>query len=368
MTDRNQSTAEAKFGDSSLSFAEYLTRLPKVDLHCHLVGTLRSTTLSELARKHGIVLPRNEEQIYDFEDFYSFIQILRLSATVMRTSDDFARVAYEAIEDGYRAGNLKHVELMFNPQYFYNSGMRYRAMLDGLIEGTHAAQKDFGTTALLIPSIDRQIDPSHALEILQDILDYRPEMVVGIGLDGPERAGPPARFHELYRRAGEAGLMRTAHVCEDNQTLAEAPPQNFAICCDVLRCDRLDHGYNVLADESMVRRARDEGLYFNTCTITSVRQNLARRQASIGRMIESGLKVTLNTDDPQMFKTDIGHSYRVLFDTRGWGKEQAIQLSLNGVDASWLGSGERTSLRRQFEEDIKLLDHQSKFVTPQHHR
>jgi adenosine deaminase len=337
-------------------------------LHCHLVGTLRPATLGDLARKRGIAFPRSEEQVYDFDDFYSFIEILRLSATVMRTQDDFTRVAYEAIEDGHRAGNLKHVELMFNPQYFYGSGIRYRAMVDGLIEGILAAQQDYGTTCLLIPSIDRQIDPSHALEILQDILDYRPDVVVGIGLDGPERAGPPARFNELYRRAGEAGLMRTAHVCEDNQTLAEAPPRNLAICCDMLGCDRLDHGYNILADDRMVRRAHDEGLYFNTCTFTSVRQNLVQRQASIARMIESGLKVTLNTDDPQLFKTDIGHSYRVLFEAHGWGKEQAIQLSLNGVDASWLSTPERASLRRQFEEEIRLLDHEFETVAPHHHR
>jgi adenosine deaminase len=150
--------------------------------------------------------------------------------------------------------------------------------------------------------------------------------------------------------------LRTAHVCEDNQTLTEAPPQNFAVCCDVLKCDRLDHGYNILADDGMIRRARDEGRYFNACSITSVRQNLGRRHASIARMIESGLKVTLNTDDPQMFKTDIGHSYRVLFETHGWGREQAVRLALNGVDGSWLGGPERASLRRQFEEEIRLLD------------
>jgi adenosine deaminase len=347
---------EAKAGAGGASFAEYLTRLPKVDLHCHLVGTLRPATLTELARKHGIALPRDEQQLYDFADFYAFIEILRLSATVMRAQEDFARVAYEALADGRRAGNLRHVELMFNPQYFHGSGVSYRAMVDGLIEGIEAARKDHGTTGLLIPSIDRQIDPAHALEILEDVLDYRPDLVVGIGLDGPERAGPPARFHELYRRAGAAGLMRTAHVCEDNQTLTEAPPRNFADCCEMLGCDRLDHGYNLLADDGMIRRARDQGLYFNTCSITSVRQNLARRHASIARMIESGLKVTLNTDDPQMFKTDIGHSYRVLFETHGWGREQAVRLALNGVEASWLGGPERASLRRQFEEEIRLLD------------
>ena len=136
------------------------------------------------------------------------------------------------------------------------------------------------------------------------MLADRRDEVVGIGLYGPERAGPPEAFHELYRRAGNAGLMRTAHVCEDNQTLTEAPPRNFATCCDVLGCDRLDHGYNLLADPAMVARARDQGLFFNTCSITSVRANLERRHSSIARMVELGLRVTVNTDDPAMFKTD----------------------------------------------------------------
>src|SRR5205823_4407399 len=113
-----------------------------------------------------------------------------------------------------------------------------------------------------------------------------------------------------------------------------------------------DHGYNILADDGMIRRARDEGVWFNTCSITSVRKNLARRQASIARMIDERLKVTLNTDDPQMFKTDIGHTYRVLFQACGWGRDRAIELALNGVDASWLGGPERASLRRQFEAEI----------------
>lgn len=339
-----------------MDLSDYLTRLPKVDLHCHLVGTLRPATLVALARRHGVQLPGDAEDPYSFEDFHAFLAILRLSATVMRSQQDFAQVAYEALEDGHRAGNLQHAELMFNPQYFYACGIRYRAMLDGLIEGIRAAETDFGTTGLLIPSIDRQIDPARALEILQDVLDYRRDEVVGIGLDGSEQAGPPAKFYELYRIAGRSGLKRTAHVCEDNQSLQEAPPENFAICRDVLGCDRLDHGYNILADAAMTSRARDEGVYFNTCTITSVRRNLARRQDSIASMLDRGLKVTLNTDDPQMFRTDIGHSYRALFRTRGWDRPRAIELCLNGVDASWLGATERATLRRKFEHEIGRLN------------
>jgi adenosine deaminase len=339
-----------------MDFGEFLTRLPKVDIHCHLVGTLRPATLGALARKHHVPLPRSDETLYDFADFYAFIDILRLSATVMRDQQDFARIAYEAVEDGVRAGNLRHIELMFNPQYFYPNAVTYRTMVDGLIEGLAAARRDFGVSGLLIAAIDRQIDPAAALEILEHVLADRRDEVVGIGLDGPERAGPPAQFHELYRRAGAAGLLRTAHVCEDNQTLTEAPPENFAIYCDVLKCDRFDHGYNLMHDPAMVRRARDEGLFFNTCTITSVRQNLARRAASIAAMMEAGLRVTLNTDDPAMFKTDIGHTYRDLFMRHGWGREQARQLSLAGVEACWLPPGERAVLRRDFEREIAALE------------
>ena len=333
----------------------FINRLPKVDIHCHLVGGLRASTLAALARKHGIRLPRPEHQLYDFEDFYTFLDTLRLAATVMREPEDFARVTYEVLKDGRRSGNLCHAELMFNPQYFYGNGIRYGAMLDGLIDGIRSATQDFGTTALLIPSIDRLIAPPRAMEILDDILADRRDEVVGIGLDGAERSGPPETFAEPYRRAGSAGLMRTAHVCEDNQTLAEAPPQNYAICHDILGCDRLDHGYNVLADAQMVTRARDDGLFFNTCTITSVGKNLERRQAAIAAMMTAGLNVTLNTDDPQMFKTDIGHSYRRLFETQGWGSARAIHLSLAGVEACWLPQPERAALRRRFEKDIAEL-------------
>jgi adenosine deaminase len=333
----------------------FLTRLPKVDIHCHLAGTLRPQTLGELARKHRVARPRADAALYDFEDFYTFIEILRLAATVVRDQEDFARIAYEALEDGFRLGNLRHAELMFNPQYYFPNAVAYRTMVDGLFEGIAAAKRDFGVSALLIAAIDRQIDPSAALEILDHVLAYRCEAVVGIGLDGPERAGPPETFHEVYRRAGKAGLLRTAHVCEDNQTLTEAPPRNFATCCDVLGCDRLDHGYNLLADPVMVARARDQGLFFNTCSVTSVRANLERRHTGIARMVELGLRVTVNTDDPAMFKTDIGHSFRTLFARHGWGREQAVAFSLAGVEACWLDTSARADLRRSFEREIAAL-------------
>src|SRR5271170_516745 len=163
-----------------ISYAEFLRRLPKVDLHCHLVGTLRPATLAELATKNGLTLPRPAAELYDFRDFYDFIDILRLSAASLVSAGDFARVAYEALEDGARTGNLKHAELSFNPHYFYPRGVRYASILDGLIDGLRAAKKDFGVTGLLIPSIDRGIASSSvAADLVDEIVANRRDEVVG---------------------------------------------------------------------------------------------------------------------------------------------------------------------------------------------
>lgn len=338
--------------------AHYLERLPKTDLHCHIVGALRSGTLAELASKHCLELPRPAESLYEFASFYDFLDVLNLAAAALRDQEDFARMAYEAMEDGFRSGNMLHGEFLFNPQYHYPHGVGYRTIVDGLTEGINQGRKDFGSSALLVISFDRIIKPAAALQILtDDVLTYRHDSVVGIGLDGAERNGPPQRFAELYQVAGRAGLRKTAHVCEDNQTLEEAPPQHYAICHDQLKCDRLDHGYNLMANEAMVQRARDDGLFFNTCAVTSVTKNLARRRESIRSMVAAGLNVTLNTDDPSMFGTDLAHSWQLMFsDSPDWTREQAKRFSFAGIDASWLDEIEKRTLKKRFEEEIFFLD------------
>ena len=344
-----------------MDFATFLARIPKAELHNHIIGTLRPATLGALAAKHSLALPRPPERLYDFTAFDAFLDVLRLAASALRTAADFARVAYEAVEDGHEAGNLRHVEFLFNPQYFYPHRVAYRTMVDGMTAGLREAEVDFGVTALLVPSFDRCIAPAAALDIMDDIEGYRTDLVAGIGLDGAERNGPPQAFAAVYERAGRAGLKRTAHVCEDNQTLAEAPPVHYDICRDLLRCDRLDHGYNLLSDEGTIARAQADGLIFNVCTVTSVKANRAGRRERIARMVDLGLTITLNTDDAAMFKTDLAECYQLMFEGRDWGVSQARAFSLAGVDASWLPDAEKAALRRRFERE---LDDLARELTP----
>lgn len=336
-----------------LAWRDFLRRLPKAELHVHLVGALRPGTLAELARRRGLALPRAEHELYRYRDFYDFIDVFRLAAQVLVDEDDFARVVHEYAADATRAGNLRHLELFFDPAYHYAQAVSYRTQVDGMRAGIRAAQSDFGISCLLIPSIDRGMGLDAARQVIDDVLAYRPDEVAGIGLDGPEDQGPPAMFATEFQRAGRAGLKRTAHVCED---YAATPAANYAVCRDTLGCERLDHGYRMLTDGAIIAQARDDGLAFTCCPKPSTRERDASRIDAIARMVDAGITVTLATDDPQMFETDLGDCYERMFLGARWGLQRARGMALAGVDASWLDAGAKAVLRHTFELEIDALE------------
>ena len=343
---------------------DYLRRIPKAELHCHLAGTLRATTVAELAKTYGLPLPRPAEQLYQWPNFDGFLEILRLTASVLRTPEDFSRAIHEYCEDAARDGNLRHVEFFFNPDYFYPNGIDYPSMVAGMANGIERVGHDFGISARLICCIDRSINsPAQAVEIVETALAHRHELVIGIGLDGNESVGPPAIFAEAYALARKGGLRCTAHCCEDYLTPLEAPPTNYLICRDVLRCDRIDHGYNMLASDFVMAEARKDGLYFTPCAWTSLIHNRPHRPQRIRRMVEAGLNITINTDDPAMFKTDLGHGFTTLFETIGWGPDMARRFSLNSVEGSWLDESDKAALRIAFRKDIAALDKEFGYPT-----
>ncbi|WP_315918629.1 adenosine deaminase [Mesorhizobium sp. SP-1A] len=339
-----------------MNMDQYLRRLPKVDLHFHLAGTLQPRTLFDLARKNGVNLPNwDETKIYDFRDFYDFLEVLECIARCIVSKGDFARVSYEAMRDAARAGNLRYAELFFNPQYHYPQGISYATMVDGYIEGLEAAQKDFGVEGRLIPSINRELGAGAALDMVRDVVGQPRDRVIGLGMDCAEYKGKPHLFVEAYAMARKAGLRCTAHVCEDNQTLEQAPPSHVMDCLDLLGCDRLDHGYNMLADPAVVRRCRDCGIACTVGTHTCIASRMQKRWDSVRKMRDAGLNLTLATDDPPMFGTDIGQSYVTAHEWLGLSAAEAADLALAGVDATWLDDGEKRDLRRSFSDEIAAL-------------
>jgi adenosine deaminase len=336
-----------------MDYAEYLRRLPKVELHCHVEGTLRPQTVADLATKHDIALPTTDvDRIYDYETIYEFLEIFRLVNSTVIEREDFARIAYESLEDGAKLGNLKYREMFFNPTLHTTRGVAMSTIIDGLIDGCRSAEQDLGVRCRLIADVYRQDSPAMALQMTQEVIANRRDEVIGLGMDAAEAPDPPERFFESFRTAGEAGLHLTSHAAEDG------PPKNISTCLDLLGCERIDHGYHILEDDAVVERCREDGIHFTCCpTSTAVVYGWPDLTTHpINGMMQAGLLVHLNSDDPTMFRTDIGKEYVDFVGQNEYPPETAKQLVRNGVDATWLDASEKAALHRAFDDEIAALD------------
>jgi len=338
-----------------MEYEEFLRKVPKVELHCHVEGTVRASTAADQARKHGVRLPTEDaDKLYDYDTIYAFLEVFRLVSSSFIDREDFARMSYETLEDGVNLGNLKYREMFFNPTLHTPRGVPFATVVDGLIDGIKAAETDYGVRCRLIADVYRQDSLDMATQMLDDILSNRRDELIGLGMDGAEAPDPPEKFAEVYQAAGRAGLRRTSHASED------APPRNITTCLDVLGVERIDHGYHILEDEAVVARCRDEGIYFTCCPTSTARvygwPDLTKH--TIKDMVAKGLRIMLNSDDPTMFHTDIGKEYVDLCTALDYGPDTVREFCLNGVDATWLDDDEKRSMRRDFEREIDELQAQ----------
>src|SRR5689334_1017405 len=182
-----------------MDYAEYLRRLPKVELHCHVEGTLRPETVSDLARQHSIELPTADvSTIYEYETIYEFLEIFRLVNSTVIDRDDFARIAYESLEDGVTLGNLKYREMFFNPTLHTIRGVSMATVVDGLIDGARAAESDFGVRCMLIADVYRQDPLPMAVQMTEEVVALGRDEVIGLGMDAAEAPDPPEQFVECF--------------------------------------------------------------------------------------------------------------------------------------------------------------------------
>ena len=171
----------------SVDYQEYLRRVPKVELHCHFEGTVRASTFADLARKHGVELPTQDvDKLYDYESIYEFLEIFAMVSSTLRDREDFARAAYESLEDGVKLGNLKYREMFFNPTLHTTRGIPYATVVDGLVDGIRRAEQELGVVCRLIADVYRQDSPQVAADMVRAVLDHRRDELIGLGMDGAE--------------------------------------------------------------------------------------------------------------------------------------------------------------------------------------
>lgn len=327
----------------------FLKRIPKVELHIHLIGSVQATTFVELAAKYGVDLPpvKRSTDLYKFDTILDFLKIYDLVGQTLRDHDDFRRITYETLQEAHEHG-VRHREIAWPPMGHLQMGVPYTTAIDGIIDGIHSAEKDFGITCWVIVSINRMKPPEEACEMVELVLAHPREEVIGLGIGYAEANNPPEKFWKAYRLATQGGLRLTAHCAEDG------PARNVETCLDLLGCERIDHGYHVLEDERILERCRDEGVVFTVCPVATAMAYFGMdfSQHPIRKMKEKGLKIMLNSDDPPMCNTNPSNEYVVCADHMGFTPEDFRETVMNGIDGSWLPDTKKREFRREWGNEI----------------
>jgi adenosine deaminase len=335
-----------------MKMPEFLKALPKVSLHVHLMGTVQARTAVDLCTKHGVPLPPYEEpeDLYDYADIYAFLHMYDNTALAVRDREDFQRIAYETLTEA-ADHNVRYREMFFNPTTHMAAGASYETCVDGLIDGIRDARADHGTECRLIAAVNRMESPELAVSMVETLAEHPRDEVIGIGMDYAEADFPPERFWKAYTLADELGLHLTAHQSED------APPRNIETGLDLLGCERVDHGYHVVDDETIFNRCRDEGVVFTCCPVSTAWVYFGSDYSThpIRKMAEGGLKIMLDCDDPPMFKTDPSNDYIVAAEHMGFGPEEFRQFMLNGIDGCWLDEPTKRQWRREWSLEVDQL-------------
>ena len=333
----------------------FLRALPKAELHLHLEGSVAEPTVLELARKHNVKLPFDDiDDIYRFVDLAQFLGMYDVVCDTMRDADDFRRTTYEALMRTADSGG-RYVEMFFSPQtHMDSSGLPYAKMLDGIIAGMREAETDRGILARIIPAYNRQLGAGRGFEFVDMVVGDRRDEVIGIGLDYLEN--DPRQFAPMYERARRDGLHVTAHA-------GEIGPAAFVRdSLELLGCERIDHGYHVVDDSDLVEHCRDAGTFFTACptttTYTTEWRDLGSRDHAIRRMLDNGLGITLNTDDPGLMRTTLLDEYRFVAAMDRTPQEMA-EIALNGLRASWLDLETKREWLARWSDEINQLTTQT---------
>jgi adenosine deaminase len=307
---------------------------PKAELHLHIEGTLEPELIFALAQRNGVSLPYASvevlRQAYAFTDLQSFLDLYYAAASVLIHEQDFHDLAWAYLQRA-AADGIVCAEIFFDPQTHTARGIDIGTVIRGLRSACDRAKQDLDLHAELILCVLRHLSEDEGLQTLESALPYR-EHFIGLGLDSSERGHPPEKFERLYRRAHELGLHCVAHAGE------EGPAAYVTSALDSLGVARIDHGVRSLEDPTLVRRLAQEGLPLTVCPLSNVRLCVVPDMAAhpLPAMLQAGLKVNVNSDDPAYFGGYLNTNFRALFLAHpSLGVEQAYTLLRNSLEASF---------------------------------
>ncbi|MBF0663828.1 MULTISPECIES: adenosine deaminase [unclassified Rhodococcus (in: high G+C Gram-positive bacteria)] len=322
---------------------EAVRALPKIELHRHLEGTVRPDTVHALAAANGTPLPVDDMRtLYTYRDLRHFLDVYDTVCSTLVSAADFHRIAYESVLDAAATG-IVYTEMFFTPHVHLSRGVPAAHVWDGITAGLRDGIADTGIGVRMIMDCTKFLGPALA-QIELDLFTSLPDpdgFLVGIGGDGIEAGVDDAALAPVFAEAARRGLRRTYHA-------GEFSARSVADAVRVLGCERVDHGPLVVEDPALAAEAADRGIVFTLCPSSDVLISQVYpsvRDHSLPRMLEAGLHVTVNSDDPAMLGRDISDEYVTVVEEGLVTPEQLCDIAIGSVDACWLPDDDKAALR-----------------------
>ena len=312
---------------------DWLNKLPKIELHLHIEGTLEPELMFELAQRNSISLPhKNVEDVkaaYQFNNLQDFLDIYYQGAQVLQTEQDFYDLTWTYINK-CREQNVVHIEPFFDPQAHTSRGISFASVISGICRALEDGEKEFGITHCLIMCFLRHLSEAEAIETLELAKPYL-DKIDGVGLDSSELNHPPEKFSQVFSLAKESGLKLVAHAGE------EGPAGYIWSALDNLNVERIDHGVRALDDTELVARLIESKIPLTVCPLSNVKLKVfeSMSEHTILTMLELGLSVCVNSDDPSYFGGYITENFNELLQHLALSKKQAKQLVENSINGSF---------------------------------
>jgi len=324
-----------------MSHTELIRALPKAELHVHIEGTFEPELMFEIAQRNQIDIPYKSveevRQAYNFHNLQSFLDIYYAGANVLIHEEDFYDLAWayfkKCAED-----HVVHTEIFFDPQTHTDRGIAFETVLNGLQRACDDAKAKLGISSYLIMCFLRHLSEEAALKTLEQALPYK-NQIIAVGLDSSEVGHPPAKFTRVFAKAREAGFLVVAHAGE------EGPPEYVWEALDLLKVNRIDHGVRSEEDPVLMQRLIQEKMPLTVCPLSNLKLCVVddMQQHNIHRLLQQGVKVTVNSDDPSYFGGYMNDNFFAIQKALNLSEAELKQLAINSFEAAFIDNTEKQS-------------------------
>ncbi len=332
----------------------FIAGLPKAELHMHLEGSLEPELMVALARRNRVELPYADaaaaRQAYAFTQLQDFLDLYYRGMSVLRTEQDFHDLTAAYLERVAQDGAI-HVEIFFDPQGHTARGVPMDVVMRGITRALDDGGRRLGLGHRLILCFLRHLSEEEGFQALEAALPWR-EHIAGVGLDSSELGHPPSKFERLFRKAGALGFLKVAHAGE------EGPPGYVLEALDRLEIDRLDHGNRSLEDTALVERLRREQMTLTVCPLSNLKLKVVERLEDhpLRRMLQAGLRATINSDDPAYFGGYLGDNYRAIQQALDLTRAELATLARNSFLGSFMTEAEKAAALTKLDVYLASAD------------